>query len=119
MPSILMFLCCYLFFILLSLLVGVVSFQMGAMLACHNYWHWAVYHIEKVRTISFPYISPGFPERSDDARTLSKIFGQLPSISEGNVLMNCDVCQMKGCQALKLMFEPVHLVVSYSVCVVY
>lgn len=55
MRSILMFLCWYLFFILLSLLVGVVSFQMGAMLACHNYWHWAVYHIEKVRTISFPY----------------------------------------------------------------
>ena len=21
---------------------------MGAMLACHNYWHWALYHIEKV-----------------------------------------------------------------------
>ena len=25
---------------------------MGAMLACHNYWHWALYHIEKV-VISF------------------------------------------------------------------
>lgn len=24
---------------------------MGAMLACHNYWHWALYHIEKVNVI--------------------------------------------------------------------
>lgn len=23
------------------------NWTMGAMLACHNYWHWAVYHIEK------------------------------------------------------------------------
>lgn len=23
------------------------DWTMGAMLACHNYWHWAVYHIEK------------------------------------------------------------------------
>ena len=29
---------------------GVVAFQVGAMLACHNYWHWAVYHIEKVNS---------------------------------------------------------------------
>ena len=43
------------FFLLLSLLVSVVSFQLGAMLACHNYWHWAVYHIEKVRTLSLLY----------------------------------------------------------------
>ena len=43
------------FSLLLSLLVSVVSFQLGAMLACHNYWHWAVYHIEKVRTLSLLY----------------------------------------------------------------
>ena len=54
MRSIFMFLWCY-FFLLLSLLVSVVSFQLGAMLACHNYWHWAVYHIEKVRTLSLLY----------------------------------------------------------------
>ena len=28
--------------------VSLFFFQTGAMLACHNYWHWALYHIEKV-----------------------------------------------------------------------
>lgn len=31
----------------------VVAFQVGAMLACHNYWHWALYHIEKVNSSVF------------------------------------------------------------------
>ena len=26
-------------------------FQRGEMLACHNYWHWALYHIEKVISV--------------------------------------------------------------------